>query len=149
MAVRGSNPLIIEAMPALHRRDLMIQETCTDLCSVNISAVGANSLVEIAGEVDISTVTVLAKAIHEAVNDWDGDIILEAQGLIYIDSTGLRTLLSAQQKIETQQRRMAVVGCHGIFQKLLRTSGLDTRFRMYSTLDEALMDLEDWDAPTA
>lgn len=127
----------------------VLQDTYTDTCSVCVGAIGSTNIVEIAGEVDIATVSMLAKALNDAVHSGKGDIILDAQKLTYMDSAGLQTLLSTQQQLATKGRRMAIVGCHGIFHKLMRTSRLDEHFRMYSTVDEALMDLNDWEVPTA
>lgn len=126
----------------------MPKDSYAGMCSVCVGAIGATSIVEIVGEVDIATVSMLAKGLNDAVRSGKGNIILDAQKLTYVDSAGLQTLLSTQQRLATKNRRMAIVGCHGIFHKLLKTSRLDERFRMYSTVDEALIALNDWDIPT-
>lgn len=126
----------------------MLHESYTDMCSVCVGAIGSTSIVEIAGEVDIATVSMLVKALGDAVHSGKGDLVLDAQKLMYIDSTGLQTLLSTQRRLSTKNRRMAIVGCHGIFHKIMKTSRLDQQFNMYSTVDEALMALNNWEAPT-
>jgi anti-sigma B factor antagonist len=129
-------------------RNAVLQDSYVDMCSVCVGAIGGTSIVEIAGEVDIATVSMLAKALNDAVRSGKGNIILDAQKLTYVDSAGLQTLLSTQRQLATKNRRMAIVGCHGIFHKLLKTSRLDEQFHMYSTVDEALIALNDWDVPT-
>lgn len=121
----------------------------SDTCSICVGAVGATSIVEIAGEVDIATVSLLSKALGDAVTSAVGDLILDTQRLTYIDSTGIQALVSTQQKLESQGRVLAVVGCHGIFGKLMEVSHLSDRFPTYSSVDEALIDLEEMDAPAA
>jgi len=126
----------------------MKEELYSATCSIAGHTIGRASLVEVAGEIDIATVSLLAKALGDAVRCGRGNLILDAQNLTYIDSAGIQTLVSTQQKLETQGRKIAVVGCHGIFHKLISTSRLENRFPMYSTVDEALMDLNEWEVPT-
>ena len=111
-------------------------------CSICVGAIGSTGIVEVAGEVDIATVSMLAKALGDASSTGSGDLILDAQNLTYIDSSGIRTLLSAQRALQEKSRRFAIVGCHGVFHKILKTSSLDDRFAMYSTIDEALSDFQ-------
>ena len=127
----------------------MAEELYAETCSIAVGSIAGASLVEVAGEIDVATVSLLAKALGDAVQSGHGDLILDAQNLTYIDSAGIQTLISTQQKLETQGRRMAVVGCHGIFHKLMRISRLESRFPMYATVDEALMSMNAWQAPAA
>jgi anti-sigma B factor antagonist len=99
---------------------------------------GEDTIVEVAGEVDVATVSLLAKALGDAVYSGTGNVILDAQNLIYIDSAGLQTLISTQQKLARSDRRIAIVGCHGIFHKLIKITHLDQRFSIYPTVDDAL-----------
>lgn len=119
----------------------MNQEPYPGLCSICVGAFGENSLVEIAGEVDIATVSLLAKALGDAVQNGRGGVILDAQNLVYIDSAGLQTLVSIQHRLTSEGRRMAIVGCHGVFHKLLKITHLEQRFPVYATVDDALADL--------
>ena len=127
----------------------MSEELYAGTCSICVGAISGASLVEVAGEVDVATVSLLAKALGDAVQSGKGDLILDAQDLTYIDSAGIQTLISTQEKLATQGRRMAVVGCHGIFHKLMEVSRLEGRFPTYSTVDEALMTMNAWECPTA
>ena len=120
----------------------MRQESNGEMCSICVGMIGAAGIVEIAGEVDIATVSMLAKALDDAVTSGKGDLILDTQRLTYMDSAGIRTLLSTQRALAEKSRRLALVGCHGVFQKILKTSSLESRFALYSTVDEALSDFE-------
>ena len=126
----------------------MPEELYAGTCSICVGTISGATLVEVAGEVDVATVSLLAKALGDAIQSGRGDLILDAQNLTYIDSAGIQTLMSTQEKLATQGRRMAVVGCHGIFHKLMSVSRLENRFPTYSTVDEALMTLNAWDMPT-
>ena len=126
----------------------MAEELYAGTCSICVGAVCGATIVEVAGEIDVATVSLLAKALGDAIQSGRGDLVMDAQNLTYIDSAGIQTLISTQEKLATQGRRMAVVGCHGIFHKLMSVSMLEGRFPTYSTVDEALMSLNAWDMPT-
>lgn len=126
----------------------MVAETSGETCSIAVGTLGDASIIEVAGEVDVATVSMLAKALGDAAHSGKGDLILDAQKLVYIDSAGIQTLLSTQQKLRANGRALAIVGCHGIFHKLMQVGRFDTRFPMYSTIDEALMRFGSWDVPT-
>jgi len=110
-------------------------------CSICVGEIGLTGIVEVAGEVDVATVSMLAKALGDAVTSGAGDILLDAQQLTYIDSAGIQTLLSTQRALGEKNRRFAIIGCHGVFQKILETASLTDRFAMYPTVDEALTEL--------
>lgn len=113
----------------------------TEECSICVGAIDDATIIEIAGEVDIATVSLLAKALDDAVHSRRGPVILDAQRLTYIDSAGLQTLVSVQQKLESQARRLAIVGCHGIFHKLMKIGRFESRFQMFPTMEDALAEL--------
>ena len=126
----------------------MSEDLYAGTCSICVGTISGACLVEVAGEIDVATVSLLARALGDAVHSGRGDLILDAQNLTYIDSAGIQTLISTQQKLETLGRRMAVVGCHGIFHKLMSISSLGSRLPTYATVDEALMSTNAWDMPT-
>lgn len=111
-------------------------------CSICVGAIGSTGIVEVAGEVDVATVSMLAKALGDAVTSGSGDLVLDAQNLVYIDSAGIQTLLSTQRALTNQNRRFGIVGCHGVFHRILQTSRLDDRFALYASLDDALCDFD-------
>ena len=114
-------------------------------CSICVGALDENTILEVAGEVDIATVSLVAKALGDAVQSGKGHVILDAQKLTYIDSAGLQTLLSTHRRLAASGRKLVIVGCHGIFHKLLKMGQFDQWFTMYPTVDEALADLKNSD----
>lgn len=120
----------------------MGQDNYQGSCSICVGALREHTIIEVAGEVDIATVSLLAKALGDSVRSGRSHVILDAQKLAYIDSAGLQTLISTQQKLTSKNRRMVIVGCHGIFDRLLKIAQLDHWFTMYSSVDEALADLQ-------
>lgn len=120
----------------------MAQEIFADGCSICVGSMGRIGIIEAAGEIDMASVSLLAKALNDAVESGYGDVVLDAQKLTYIDSAGLRTLLSTSQQLASQGRKFAIAGCHGIFYKLMKISQLDRLISMYPSVEEVVAELE-------
>ena len=58
-----------------------------------------DTVIEIAGRLDTITAPTLDKAINEEIGDTK-NLILDAKGMEYISSAGLRVILSAQKKMQ-------------------------------------------------
>lgn len=120
----------------------MAHEIHDDACSICVGNIDGISIVEVAGEVDIATVSLLAKALDDAVHSAKGHVIIDAQQLTYIDSAGLQTLLSAHRNLRDGGRSMLIVGCHGIFYRLMKISQLARYFNLFASMDEAMAHLQ-------
>jgi len=114
------------------------QDLYAEACSVCVSKVRDTAIVEVAGEVDIASSSLLAKALADASKDGQFNVIVDAQHLTYIDSIGVATLLTCRDSVISHDRRFALVGCHGIFYKLVEITRLTDKFRMFQSVDEAL-----------
>ncbi|MHB1001825.1 MAG: STAS domain-containing protein [Armatimonadota bacterium] len=124
----------------------MLQESYVDNCSICVGLMNKIILVEVAGEIDVATVSLLAKALGDAVHSGKSHVILDAQNMSYIDSAGLQTLVSTQLKLESSGREMVIAGCHGIFQKLMKISQIEKRFRIFPNVDDAVASLDNSEA---
>lgn len=89
----------------------------------------------------MADLSLLAKALGEATDSGYGDVLLDAQQLTYIDGACLQTLLSCSQRLAQQGRKLAILGCHGVFRKLINESHLQLQLPVYADLNEALSSL--------
>ncbi len=126
----------------------MAGEMHGDTCFICVGKMEDVAIVELAGEVDVATVSLLGKALRDTLRTSDGPVILDARKLTYIDSTGLQTLMSAHRKLVETGRSLAIVGCHGVFYKLLSIARLARHFPMYATVEEAFASLDRPNAST-
>lgn len=78
---------------------------------------------EVTGEIDASTVDVLARRLDVAKSG-RGDIVLHMAGVQFIDSSGLRVLIEAHQHAEREGRRMVIVEPSSTVTRLFEISGL-------------------------
>lgn len=120
---------------------MMSDDAYTEECSICVGRVNDVTIVELAGEIDIATVSLLAKALGDAVRKGKGPVVLDAHKLSYIDSAGLQTILSTHRRLVEIGRSLTIVGCHGIFHKLMKVTRFDEHFTMYPSIEDALRDL--------
>lgn len=121
----------------------MAKDAYSDTFSISVSSLQGMSTVVISGEVDTASVSLLAKALNEAVHTSNSHVILDVHDLTFIDSAGMQTLLSTKNQLSQQGRDLAIVGCHGIFHRLVTVGALEDRFPMYPTISDALTSLEE------
>lgn len=65
-------------------------------------------------------------------------LVVEASGVDYISSIGIRTLLTTARAINMRGGRMAVVAATEDVAKVLKTTGVDAVIPMFATMEEAL-----------
>lgn len=97
---------------------------------------GDRALVTVAGEVDLETAAQLGDHALAAVRDVSPHLVLDLSGVTFMDSTGLKVLLSIQRRAEVAQGSLAVVGTTRSVRRILTLTGLDQTFALYDTLDE-------------
>jgi len=109
-----------------------------DACSISIRRSGDTAIVEVSGEVDTGSVPLLAKALQNAARTGKKRVVLDAHDLTYIDSSGIQTLISFQQKLGERNKTLAVAGCHGIFRRLITIARLEKHLPIFTSIEEAL-----------
>ena len=67
--------------------------------TIEIRRNAEETIIEIVGRLDTTTAPALDKTISEDIGDTK-NLVLDAKGLEYISSAGLRVLLSAQKKMQ-------------------------------------------------
>jgi anti-sigma B factor antagonist len=95
------------------------------------------AIVTAAGEIDISTVTLLRDCLFEvAVNG--APLVVDLEQVSFIDSVGLATLIGAAKRAEAHGGSLHVACALPKIRQLVRLTGLDCRIPLARTLDEAL-----------
>jgi anti-sigma B factor antagonist len=90
--------------------------------SIDVVERGEVATVTIAGEIDLDTSDEVGRALtgSSAANCVDVDLA----GVSYIDSTGLRSLLTAKTELEKQGRRLRVTHASSIVNRLCEILGV-------------------------
>lgn len=79
------------------------------------------------GELDISTASRLEDGMRRAEADKPELVVLDLQALDFMDSTGLRLLITADTRARQEGRRLAIVQGNEMVQRVMRLTRLDER----------------------
>lgn len=93
---------------------------------LNVTDVGNERgwrLIAAAGEIDISSAPALEQAIDLALDDGADRIALDLGNVTFMDSTGLRTLITTQRRLNDPGDLAVVVGA-GPVRRLLEIAGV-------------------------
>lgn len=95
------------------------------------------TVVTLSGEVDLATAPDLERRLAAAVAS--GDTVTDLTGVAFMDSTGLRVLISAHEAAAAAGHSLAlVVLSSGPVAKLLSITGVDGELPVFSSVSEAL-----------
>ena len=83
--------------------------------------------IELAGELDIATGPDLEQALEPHVGAPGGDIVLDLQGVTFLDSSGLRVVLVASRTAGESGRRLIVVPGDGQVMRVIRLAQVEDR----------------------
>ena len=85
---------------------------------------GAGVTVALSGELDIANAEAFTHEVHSLIEGVDGQVALDLQNCLFIDSTGIRALLVLAQEQQAQGRRLKLSGVTGEPLRVLGLSGL-------------------------
>jgi anti-anti-sigma factor len=94
----------------------------------------------LAGEFDLSNAAQLEDALKEVERDRPALLVLDLRELTFMDSTGLRVMVSADARARDDARRLAVVQGPESVHRVFRITGLDDHLEIVETPEAALAD---------
>ena len=100
------------------------------LLDLNTDEGDAGVRLELTGELDISSAPVLEEALGRIEAGQPSLLLVDLRGLEFMDSTGLRTLVSANQRARAQERRLAIVRGPEQVDRIFSVTRLDERFEI-------------------
>jgi anti-anti-sigma factor len=104
---------------------------------------GGVRLVEVQGELDLSTATQLEGPLEEAVESEDAAVLIDLAGCQFIDSTGIALIVRAWQRVDASAgnggKGGLVLCCQNEqVRRVLEVTGLEHSLRVFATRDEAI-----------
>lgn len=99
---------------------------------------GSASVIHLDGELDLETVPRLRRHLADAVERGGGEVVIDLTDCTFMDSTGLSALLNALRRLTRAGRRLTLVCADGQVLRLMRTTKLDSTFRLRDSVDSAL-----------
>jgi anti-sigma B factor antagonist len=98
------------------------------------SSSDSSRIVTVSGEIDLASAPKLEAAI---VAEADQTVIVDLLEVGFMDSTGLRSLLSARDTLEEGGGRLLLVFGEGPVERILDLTGLADRFEHFPSLEAA------------
>ena len=95
-------------------------------------------LFAVRGEADMSTAPVLDQALHAAIDDGARVLVIDFGETLFLDSTGLFTLLRAQKRLNSEGGELVFAAVPPTIARILAVTGMDEQFAMHATRDDAL-----------
>jgi anti-anti-sigma factor len=100
---------------------------------------GERAVVSVGGEVDLETASQLGDAALDALREVSPHVVLDLAGVTFMDSTGLKVLLTIHRRAELAGGSFAVAAAARPVRRVLTLTGLDQTFALYDTVEEALV----------
>jgi anti-sigma B factor antagonist len=111
----------------------------TEEFAVTVAESGPDrTIVKVDGELDLGTAPKLAEELESATSGGNR-VVLDLTGCDFIDSSGLRTLLSARAASETGGGSLAIVVADPNLLRVFEVASLDQVLEIHSTVDAALV----------
>ena len=86
--------------------------------------------IAVAGELDLSSALTFDDEVRRAEERLPQTIVLDLRKLRFMDSTGLRLIMSAQARARTRGRRLAIVQGSEPVRRLFRLAGVNRRLEI-------------------
>ena len=99
---------------------------------------GECTVVELSGEFDLDTADTLRDELIAAVHQHGGHLVLDLSAVDFIDSTTLSAFLQTEERTKQAGCTLRLAGLQRGPAKVLRVSGLDQHFAVFTSVDEAL-----------
>lgn len=95
-------------------------------------------VVEVNGEIDVYTSPKVKEIITELIEKGNYNLVINLEGVRYIDSTGLGVLIGALKKVREKEGSINLVCTNPQIKKIFNITGLVKIFGIYKDEDEAL-----------
>jgi anti-sigma B factor antagonist len=90
------------------------------------------------GRLDVAGAPALKDAISEALKNGQPRVVLDMEGVSFVDSTGLGSVIAALKQIRSSQGDLRLAAPNQQVRVVLELTTLDRVFPYYSTVEEAL-----------
>jgi anti-sigma B factor antagonist len=93
--------------------------------------------VSLAGELDLSSALTFDEELRRIENEEPGTLVLDLNDLKFMDSTGLRLIISANARATRDGRRFAIANASKAINRILRLTGMHDRLDVLEDRAEA------------
>ena len=106
--------------------------------SLSTRSVGEQTVLDVAGEVDVYSAPALRDRITELLQDNQPSLVVNLADVSFLDSTGIGTLVAGLNRAVQLGGTLTLVCDHDRILKLFRITGLDAVFTIYPAIEDAI-----------
>lgn len=99
--------------------------------------VGDWTVLAVRGEVDVYTAPRLRERLIEIVSSGARKVVVDLEGVDFLDSTGLGVLVGALKRLRSNDGDLALVCTQARIRKVFEITGLTKVFTMYESVERA------------
>jgi anti-sigma B factor antagonist len=103
---------------------------------------GNTAVLRVAGEVDVFTAPQLREALVGALEDGARDVVVDLEGVDFLDSTGLGVLVAGLKRVRQHGGDLSLVCTREHILKILDVTGLIKVLNVHDSLDSAVRPTE-------
>jgi anti-sigma B factor antagonist len=109
---------------------------------IDVRKVNSCSVIDVKGEIDVYTAPKLREQLIELVSEGSYDIVVNLEGVDFLDSTGLGVLVGALKRVKAHDGSLSLVCTQDKILKIFKITGLTKVFPIHTTLEEATASTE-------
>ncbi len=99
---------------------------------------GEHTVISVTGEIDVYTAPKLREALIGLVNAGSYHLVVDVEGVDFLDSTGLGVLVGGLKRVRSHDGSLQIVCTHERLLKIFRITGLTKVFAIHDTVDDAV-----------
>ena len=105
--------------------------------SLSTRTEGDRTIVVVGGEIDVYTAPKLREKLIELVSEGSYDVVVNLEGVDFLDSTGLGVLVGALKRVKAHDGSLSLICTQDKILKIFKITGLTKVFAIYSSEAEA------------
>ena len=106
--------------------------------TADVSNQGTQTIVALAGEIDLSNHVALRTALNDLIVGGSVDLVLDLTDVTFMDSTGLGAMIGTRRRVHAFQGSLAIVLTNDAILRVFEVTGLDKVFDLYDSRAAAL-----------
>ena len=104
---------------------------------LDVTERGKYTVLSVHGEVDVYTAPKFRERLIELVTEGKHQIVVDLDGVDFLDSTGLGVLVGALKRVKAHDGTLSLVCTQDKILKIFKITGLTKVFPIHASLDEA------------
>ncbi len=104
---------------------------------LDVSKAGDYAVVDVKGEIDVYTAPKLREKLIELVSEGSHNVVVNLEGVDFLDSTGLGVLVGALKRVKAHEGTLALVCTQDKILKIFKITGLTKVFPIHDSVEAA------------